>query len=116
MRAGRHFAVGNFITLANRVALGIVSASQSAQCTLFEARARLRVFARHVFFQLKERYERSADHFLPAPQERPKIMAWYAYCIAERNAFPELARHRRPLPLSGVTGLLGYHTFLFPAA
>ncbi len=43
-------------------------------------------------------------------------MAWYAYCIAERNAFPELARHRRPVPLTGVTGLFGNQTFLFPAA
>jgi len=43
-------------------------------------------------------------------------MAWYAYCIAERNAFPDLARHRRPMPLSGVTGLFGNQTFLFPAA
>ena len=43
-------------------------------------------------------------------------MAWYAYCIAERSAFPELARHRRPMPLSGVTGLFGNQTFLFPAA
>lgn len=43
-------------------------------------------------------------------------MAWYAYCIAERSAFPELARHRRPVPLSGVSGLFGNQTFLFPAA
>ncbi|MDE1160587.1 MAG: GvpL/GvpF family gas vesicle protein [Acidobacteriaceae bacterium] len=43
-------------------------------------------------------------------------MAWYAYCIAERNAFHELARHRRPMPLTGVTGLFGNQTFLFPAA
>jgi hypothetical protein len=43
-------------------------------------------------------------------------MAWYAYCIAERNAFPELARHRRPMPLTGVTGLFGNQAFLFPAA
>lgn len=43
-------------------------------------------------------------------------MAWYAYCIAERIAFPELAHHRRPVPLNGVTGLFGSQTFLFPAA
>ena len=41
-------------------------------------------------------------------------MAWYAYCIAERQSFPDLARHRRPMPLSGVTGLFGNQTFLFP--
>jgi len=43
-------------------------------------------------------------------------MAWYAYCIAERNAFPELCRHRRPMPLTGVNGLFGNQTFLFPAS
>jgi len=42
-------------------------------------------------------------------------MAWYAYCIAERQSFPELARHRRPMPLTGVTGLFGNQAFLFPA-
>lgn len=43
-------------------------------------------------------------------------MAWYAYCIAERQAFPELSRHRRPMPLTGVSGLFGNQTFLFPAS
>ena len=42
-------------------------------------------------------------------------MSWYAYCIAERQSFPDLARHRRPMPLAGVTGLFGNQTFLFPA-
>ena len=42
-------------------------------------------------------------------------MSWYAYCIAERQSFSELARHRRPMPLNGVTGLFGNQTFLFPA-
>ena len=42
-------------------------------------------------------------------------MAWYAYCIAERQAFPDLCRHRRPMPLTGVSGLFGNQTFLFPA-
>ncbi len=42
-------------------------------------------------------------------------MSWYAYCIAERQSFPELARHRRPMPLTGVSGLFGNQTFLFPA-
>ena len=42
-------------------------------------------------------------------------MAWYAYCIAERQAFPELSRHRRPTPLAGVSGILDHQTFLFPA-
>jgi hypothetical protein len=43
-------------------------------------------------------------------------MAWYAYCIAERQQFPELGRHRRPIPLAGVSGLFGNQTFLFPAS
>ncbi|WP_317890622.1 GvpL/GvpF family gas vesicle protein [Granulicella cerasi] len=49
-------------------------------------------------------------------QGATETMAWYAYCIAERSAFPELARHRRPMPLPNVTGLFGNQTFLFPAA
>jgi hypothetical protein len=51
----------------------------------------------------------------PAAQER-NTMAWYAYCITERNAYPELARHRRPMPLEGCTGLFGNQIFFFPAA
>ncbi len=43
-------------------------------------------------------------------------MPWYAYCIAERSAFAELANHRRPVALEGVSGLFGGQTFLFPAA
>jgi hypothetical protein len=43
-------------------------------------------------------------------------MSWYAYCIAERNAFPELCRHRRPMPFTGVSGLFGNQIFLFPAS
>ena len=42
-------------------------------------------------------------------------MSWYAYCIAERQAFPELCRHRRPVPLAGVNGIFGNQAFLFPA-
>ena len=42
-------------------------------------------------------------------------MAWYAYCISERQAFPELSRHRRPTPLTGVTGIFDNQAFLFPA-
>ncbi|GAA3763473.1 GvpL/GvpF family gas vesicle protein [Terriglobus aquaticus] len=43
-------------------------------------------------------------------------MSWYAYCIAERSAFPELLRHRRPMPLERVSGLFGNQIFLFPAS
>ncbi len=42
-------------------------------------------------------------------------MAWYGYCIAERQSFPELLRHRRPIPLTDITGLFTNQTFLFPA-
>ena len=43
-------------------------------------------------------------------------MAWYAYCITERNAFPELARHRRPAPIADMTGLFDNQIFFFPAS
>lgn len=43
-------------------------------------------------------------------------MSWYAYCIAERTSFPELLRHRRPMPLEGISGLFGNQTFAFPAS
>ena len=43
-------------------------------------------------------------------------MAWYAYCIAERQAFPELCRHRRPTPVEGLSGVFGNQAFLFPAS
>ena len=43
-------------------------------------------------------------------------MAWYAYCIGEKQAFPELARHRKPVPLESVLGVSGNQVFLFPAS
>jgi len=43
-------------------------------------------------------------------------MSWYAYCIAEKQAFPELERHRRPVPLQNLTGISGNQIFLFPAS
>ena len=43
-------------------------------------------------------------------------MAWYAYCIAEKLSFPELARHRKPIPLESVTGVSGNQVFLYPAS
>jgi hypothetical protein len=43
-------------------------------------------------------------------------MAWYAYCIAEKQAFPELARHRKPVPLESVVGVSGNQVFLYPAS
>jgi hypothetical protein len=43
-------------------------------------------------------------------------MAWYAYCIGEKLAFPELARHRKPVPLEAVLGISGNQVFLYPAS
>jgi len=43
-------------------------------------------------------------------------MAWYAYCIGEKIAFPELARHRKPVPLESVQGIGGNQVFLYPAS
>ena len=43
-------------------------------------------------------------------------MAWYAYCIGEKPAFPELARHRKPIPLESVHGVGGNQVFLYPAS
>lgn len=43
-------------------------------------------------------------------------MAWYAYCIGEKQAFPELARHRKPVPLELVQGVSGNQVFLYPAS
>ncbi len=43
-------------------------------------------------------------------------MSWYAYCVAERTAFPDLLRHRRPMPLLGITGLFGNQAFVFPTS
>jgi hypothetical protein len=43
-------------------------------------------------------------------------MAWYAYCIGEKLAFPELARHRKPVPLESVHGVSGNQVFLYPAS
>jgi hypothetical protein len=43
-------------------------------------------------------------------------MAWYAYCITERQAFPELLRHRKPIPMESVTGIQGNQIFLYPAS
>ncbi len=52
---------------------------------------------------------------LPAPRECSN-MAWYAYCIGEKQAFPELARHRKPVPLETVVGVSGNQVFLYPAS
>jgi hypothetical protein len=43
-------------------------------------------------------------------------MAWYAYCIGEKQAFPALARHRKPVPLETVVGVSGSQVFLYPAS
>jgi hypothetical protein len=43
-------------------------------------------------------------------------MAWYAYCIAEKQAFPEVAHHRKPIPMDDLVGVLGNQIFLYPAS
>ena len=43
-------------------------------------------------------------------------MAWYAYCIGEKQAFPELSRHRKPVPLESLHGVSGNQVFLYPAS
>jgi hypothetical protein len=43
-------------------------------------------------------------------------MAWYAYCIGEKQAFPEIARHRKPVPMESVLGVSGNQVFLYPAS
>src|ERR1019366_2549537 len=43
-------------------------------------------------------------------------MAWYAYCIGEKLSFPELARHRKPIPLESLYGVGGSQVFLYPAS
>ena len=43
-------------------------------------------------------------------------MAWYAYCVTEKQTFPELLRHRKPVPLPHVTGIEGNQVFLYPAS
>jgi hypothetical protein len=42
-------------------------------------------------------------------------MAWYAYCIGEQQAFPELAHHRKPVPINSLLGVGGNQVFLYSA-
>ena len=41
-------------------------------------------------------------------------MAWYAYCIAEQNTFPN-GRVRRPFPIENLTGINGSPVFGYPS-
>lgn len=43
-------------------------------------------------------------------------MAWYAYCLSNKESFPELARHRKPIPLETIHGVSGNQVFLYPAS
>jgi hypothetical protein len=43
-------------------------------------------------------------------------MAWYAYCIGEKQAFPELDRHRKPIPMVSILGVSGNQVFAYPAS
>ncbi|MGD0800281.1 MAG: GvpL/GvpF family gas vesicle protein [Terracidiphilus sp.] len=42
-------------------------------------------------------------------------MAWYAYCIGEKQAFPELVGHRKPIPMESLLGVSGNQVFVYPA-
>jgi Gas vesicle synthesis protein GvpL/GvpF len=43
-------------------------------------------------------------------------MAWYAYCISDKQSFPELCRHRKPIPMELAMGISGNQIFLYPAS
>ncbi len=43
-------------------------------------------------------------------------MAWYAYCVTEKQAFPEMQHHRKPVPLPEMTGIDGGQIFLQSAS
>ena len=43
-------------------------------------------------------------------------MAWYAYCVTEKQAFPELVRQRKPVPFEALTGIEGNQVFLYLAS
>ncbi len=42
-------------------------------------------------------------------------MAWYAYCVTEKQAFPALLHHRKPVPLPSIAGIDGNQVFLYGA-
>jgi len=42
-------------------------------------------------------------------------MAWYAYCIAEQQAFQNGARARRPFPIAGLRGVEGAQVLAYPS-
>jgi hypothetical protein len=43
-------------------------------------------------------------------------MEWYAYCISEKEAFPELIHHRKPIPMESVCGISDNQVFLYPTS
>ncbi len=43
-------------------------------------------------------------------------MAWYAYCVTEKQAFPDLQHHRKPIPLPAMTGIGGGQVFVQSAS
>ncbi|HEY1256994.1 MAG TPA: GvpL/GvpF family gas vesicle protein [Terracidiphilus sp.] len=42
-------------------------------------------------------------------------MAWYAYCIGERIAFPDSLGHRKPIPVKSLHGVCSNQVFVYPA-
>lgn len=43
-------------------------------------------------------------------------MAWYAYCVTEKQGFPQLLHQRKPVPLEAITGVEGNQVFLYLAS
>ena len=66
-------------------------------------------------FPIFKRFHQRAAAYRRPRRECP-VMAWYAYCIGEKQAFPELARHRKPVPLESTLGVSGNQVFLYPAS
>jgi hypothetical protein len=43
------------------------------------------------------------------------VMAWYAYCITQQEAFLGSARSRRPFPIENLNGIRGCQVFAYPS-
>lgn len=43
------------------------------------------------------------------------VMAWYAYCITQQEAFLGSARSRRPFPIDNLNGIRGGQVFAYPS-
>src|SRR6185437_13578591 len=70
----------------------------------------------HASCRISPKYRSSTQSGAYRRRRERSNMAWYAYCIGEKQAFPELARHRKPVPLESVQGVSGNQVFLYPAS